>query len=54
MSQVFGPAYAQAYDPLYQDKDYVAECNLIDGILRRYASKGKTHFKRARPRFRHR
>jgi len=38
MSQTFGPAYAQAYDPLYQDKDYGAECDLIGRVFRQYAS----------------
>jgi SAM-dependent methyltransferase len=36
MSKVFGAAYAQAYDPLYRDKDYVGESNLIATLLRRY------------------
>jgi SAM-dependent methyltransferase len=33
MSDPFGPAYAGMYDALYQDKDYVAECNLLEHIL---------------------
>ncbi len=38
MSEVFGSEYADAYDLLYQDKDYVAECRLIDRILQNYAN----------------
>jgi SAM-dependent methyltransferase len=38
MSGVFGSEYADAYDLLYQDKDYIAECRLIDRILQNYAS----------------
>jgi SAM-dependent methyltransferase len=30
---VFGRDYAAAYDDLYQDKDYVAECDLIERIF---------------------
>lgn len=32
---VFENAYANGYDALYQDKDYVAECDLIEAILQR-------------------
>jgi SAM-dependent methyltransferase len=35
---VFGAEYAAAYDGLYSDKDYVAECDLIDRIFQRYAA----------------
>lgn len=34
MSEEFGAPYAQAYDSLYQDKDYAAECDLIERIIR--------------------
>jgi SAM-dependent methyltransferase len=34
---VFGPDYAQAYDSLYNDKDYSAECDLIERVFRDYA-----------------
>jgi SAM-dependent methyltransferase len=34
---VFGADYAAAYDALYQDKDYSAECDLIEQVFRRYA-----------------
>ena len=37
MSEVFGAAYAQQYDLLYQDKDYNAEAELIEQIFREYA-----------------
>ena len=36
MSEVFGSAYANVYDALYHDKDYSAECDMIEGILKRY------------------
>jgi SAM-dependent methyltransferase len=36
MSDVFGAIYADAYDTLYQDKDYVTECNLIERIFQTY------------------
>jgi SAM-dependent methyltransferase len=38
MTQVFGSEYAGAYDDLYRDKDYGAECELIDRLLRRYGN----------------
>lgn len=34
---VFGPHYAAAYDELYQDKDYLAECDLIERVFQEYA-----------------
>jgi SAM-dependent methyltransferase len=43
MSTVFGPFYAEAYDLLYQDKDYSAECDLIERLFRQY---GATPIKR--------
>lgn len=33
---VFGAAYAAAYDQLYQDKDYSAECDLIESLFARF------------------
>src|SRR5712691_9282894 len=33
---VFGRNYAAAYDDLYQDKDYVAECDLIENVFNLY------------------
>jgi len=33
---VFGRDYAAAYDELYQDKDYLAECDLIENVFRLY------------------
>jgi SAM-dependent methyltransferase len=30
MTAVFGPAYAGAYDALYQEKDYAGECDLVE------------------------
>ncbi len=33
---VFGRDYAATYDDLYQDKDYVAECDLIERIFQLY------------------
>jgi SAM-dependent methyltransferase len=40
MSQTFGPLYADIYDPLYHDKKYAAECDLIEEIFRRYGTNG--------------
>jgi SAM-dependent methyltransferase len=37
MSEVFGEAYANAYNLLYSDKDYNAECDLIHRLFQRYA-----------------
>jgi len=34
---VFGPDYAGAYDELYQDKDYAAECAVLERVFRSYA-----------------
>jgi SAM-dependent methyltransferase len=34
---VFGAEYAAAYDTLYRDKDYAAECDLIECVFRAYA-----------------
>jgi SAM-dependent methyltransferase len=36
MTEVFGAAYASAYDTLYQDKDYGAECDQIERAFRKY------------------
>ena len=33
---VFGRDYAAAYDGLYQDKDYRAECELIERVFNLY------------------
>ena len=38
MSEVFGPAYAGAYDLLYRDKDYAAECDLLERAFKTYGS----------------
>lgn len=37
MSDSFGPDYAGAYDALYADKDYDAECDFLEGIFRESA-----------------
>jgi SAM-dependent methyltransferase len=34
---VFGPQYADQYDLLYKDKDYEAECDLLEKVFQRYA-----------------
>ncbi len=34
MSEPFGPGYAGAYDDLYRDKDYAAECERIREVFR--------------------
>jgi len=36
MSEVFGSVYADAYDAIYHDKDYGAECDLIESIFQTY------------------
>jgi SAM-dependent methyltransferase len=36
MSEVFGSSYANVYDALYHDKDYSAECDMIESIIKRY------------------
>src|SRR6266581_5500689 len=33
---VFGRDYAAAYDDLYQDKDYLAETDLIENVFKLY------------------
>src|SRR5260370_41240685 len=35
---VFGADYANAYDVLYQDKDYASECDLIERVFAEYAA----------------
>ncbi|HEX7490070.1 MAG TPA: class I SAM-dependent methyltransferase [Candidatus Limnocylindrales bacterium] len=35
MTDVFGAGYSDSYDALYADKDYGAECDLVEGILHR-------------------
>jgi predicted TPR repeat methyltransferase len=37
-SAVFGPAYADSYDHFYVDKDYAAECDFLEEVMRRYAA----------------
>lgn len=36
MKQPFGSDYANCYDALYAEKDYEAECDLIERVLRTY------------------
>jgi SAM-dependent methyltransferase len=38
MRELFGSEYADAYDYLYRDKDYVEECELIERLLRTYGT----------------
>ena len=42
MSEVFGSIYADAYDLLYHDKNYAAECDLIERLFRTYGD-GSVH-----------
>lgn len=35
MTEVFGAEYSDSYDALYADKDYEAECDLVEKIFRR-------------------
>ena len=37
MSSTFGSAYSDAYDLLYSDKDYKAECDVIETLFHRYS-----------------
>jgi SAM-dependent methyltransferase len=39
VSQVFGAAYAGAYDAIYQEKDYRGECELIQRIFDDYGQR---------------
>ncbi len=36
--KVFGQDYADQYDLLYTDKDYEAECDLIEEVFRKYGN----------------
>ena len=36
MSEAFGSTYADIYDALYHDKDYAAECDLIEHLFQTY------------------
>jgi SAM-dependent methyltransferase len=38
VSETFGARYADAYDPLYADKDYAIECDLIEILAARHGS----------------
>jgi SAM-dependent methyltransferase len=37
-ARVFGREYAAAYDDLYHDKDYLAECDLIERVFETYGA----------------
>ena len=39
MNQTFGSTYAYDYDMIYFDKDYKAECDLIENVFHRYGDK---------------
>jgi SAM-dependent methyltransferase len=39
MNPVFGSDYARSYDLLYADKDYAAECDLVERVIRGYGPK---------------
>lgn len=39
MSEVFGPAYAAAYDSLYASKDYNAEAELLRRVFEQYGAR---------------
>lgn len=39
MSDVFGSDYANAYDVIYQDKDYEAECDVIERVFKKCGGK---------------
>ena len=42
MSDVFGSVYADTYDLFYRDKDYAAECDLIERLFQTYGD-GSIH-----------
>ena len=42
MTGTFGPSYADAYDALYADKDYEAECDLIESLAVQYGIGAET------------
>ena len=37
MSDIFGPDYSNVYNSLYTDKNYAAECDLIERLFERHA-----------------
>ena len=37
MTTPFGAAYSGSYDAIYGEKDYAAECSLIEELLRTHA-----------------
>jgi SAM-dependent methyltransferase len=39
MSDIFGSSYSDSYDLLYDEKDYNAECDVLERIFREYAEK---------------
>jgi len=39
MTGVFGPDYSDSYDAFYADKDYGAECDLVEGIFKDSATR---------------
>jgi SAM-dependent methyltransferase len=39
MSNIFGSSYSDSYDLLYDEKDYDAECDVLERIFREYAEK---------------
>jgi SAM-dependent methyltransferase len=40
VSDVFGAGYAASYDALYEEKDYEAECDLVERVFREYGDDG--------------
>ena len=36
MNEIFGSTYADAYDLLYEEKDYLAECDLLESLFQTY------------------
>jgi len=40
MGKIFDRRYADVYDAIYRDKDYMAECDLLEGIFRSYSGEG--------------
>jgi 2-polyprenyl-3-methyl-5-hydroxy-6-metoxy-1,4-benzoquinol methylase len=38
LSEVFGPGYACTYDAVYAEKDYAAECDILEEAFNRFAT----------------
>jgi SAM-dependent methyltransferase len=39
VTEIFGSTYAGAYNQLYNDKDYAAECDVVEDLFHRYSAR---------------